>query len=294
MYLLQDSGRSGRCRGSPGPVGPAELRGQRDRQVDLPGEPGRPGAGPAGTRRAGPGPRPRPAAAVRPAAAAVLAAAGVLAAGGVLAGAGVLAQQQIQVGACPQHVQVAVQPGCPELPRPRGDPLSGPRRAPRPAAARGPSARRSRSPPRRAFGRAPRPGTAPDQLRRRGQLPRGHVGLHPVPRAQHPDQLIIGGALVGIVVPGRRIRQQRQARAAGITSSTSPLPNDAARLEDSPGTTRADPGCPGPRRPASAPAVPDRAPFAAPRAMRSRLSCGSGSSGLGRREPRRTASCRAA
>src|SRR5271166_5100785 len=61
----------------------------------------------------------------------------------------------------------------------------------------------------------------------------------------------------------------------GITSSASPMPNAAARLPDSPGKTRAEPGWPGPRRPAyaviaaSAPVVPDRAPFAAARASAS-------------------------
>ena len=55
----------------------------------------------------------------------------------------------------------------------------------------------------------------------------------------------------------------------GVTSSASPLPNAAARLLDSPGKIRAEPGWPGPRRPAiaaiaaSAPVVPDRAAFAA-------------------------------
>ena len=53
------------------------------------------------------------------------------------------------------------------------------------------------------------------------------------------------------------------------------MPNAAARLPDSPGNRRADPGWPGPRRPAraaiaaSAPVVPDRAPFAAARASAS-------------------------
>ena len=68
--------------------------------------------------------------------------------------------------------------------------------------------------PRRSFWRAARLGTAADQLGGRGELAGGHVGFQPVPRAQHPDQLIIAGAVVGVVRAGRRIGEQRQVRAA--------------------------------------------------------------------------------
>jgi hypothetical protein len=92
------------------------------------------------------------------------------------------------------------------------------------------------------------------------------VRLQPVPRAQHPGQLIIAGALVPVIRPGGRIGEQRQIRAPRQHIQHQPVPNAAARLPDSPGKTPAEPGWPGPRRPpsaaiaASAPAVPDRAP----------------------------------
>ena len=109
--------------------------------------------------------------------------------------------------------------------------------------------------PRRSFGRAPRLGTPADQLGGRGQLPRGHVRLQPVPRAQHPDQLIIGGALVGVVISGRRIREHRQVRAA------------RHHIQDQPGAERRRPATRLAREPARRPGLP-RAPAACQRRER--------------------------
>ena len=49
------------------------------------------------------------------------------------------------------------------------------------------------------------PGIAPVQLRDSGELAGGHVGFEAVPRGQHSEQLIIGHALVGVIVPGRGV-----------------------------------------------------------------------------------------
>ena len=111
----------------PGPVGPAELRGERDRQVDPPGEPGRPGArrrGPGGLARArGPG----PAAAVRPAAAAVLAAAARRGRRASWPGRESLPRTApiSSAAACQLRASMSPSSPVPELPRPRGDPLGG-------------------------------------------------------------------------------------------------------------------------------------------------------------------------
>jgi hypothetical protein len=72
-----------------GPVGQALPGGQRDGQVDVRGEPPGPGRGRAGTGD----------------------------------GAGVAAQEQVEVGAAAELVQVPGRPGGAELPGPPGDPL---------------------------------------------------------------------------------------------------------------------------------------------------------------------------
>ena len=109
-----------------GPVGQVEQGGQRDGQVDLPGEPGRQRA-----VRAVPG--------------LAVHSSGVRAAWGALAGPGVPAEQQVQVGAGPQLVHAAGQrrPSSAAAPRPRS---SGPRPGPGPAAAPGRPGRRFRTP----------------------------------------------------------------------------------------------------------------------------------------------------
>ena len=60
-----------------------------------------------------------------------------------------------------------------------------------------------------------RRGTAPDQLRDRGVLTAADVGLNPVPRADHPGQLVIGRARVPVIIPGRHLRELAQRQAAG-------------------------------------------------------------------------------
>ena len=55
--------------------------------------------------------------------------------------------------------------------------------------------------------------------------------------------------------PGARSASRARSGQAGITSRHSPVPNTAARLEDSRATWRIDPGCPGPRRRAAAAAA---------------------------------------
>ena len=51
------------------------------------------------------------------------------------------------------------------------------------------------------------------QLGHRGELAGGHVRLQPVPRAQHPHQLIVRGALVPVIRPGGLAGEHRQVRA---------------------------------------------------------------------------------
>ena len=57
--------------------------------------------------------------------------------------------------------------------------------------------------------------TAADQLRDRGMLTGARIRLDPVPGADHPDQFIVGGAGVPVVVSGGVIGEQAQAGAAG-------------------------------------------------------------------------------
>ena len=57
--------------------------------------------------------------------------------------------------------------------------------------------------------------TAADQLPDRGMLTGARVRLDPVPRADGPDQFIVGGARVPVPVPGGVIGEQAQAGAAG-------------------------------------------------------------------------------
>ena len=64
------------------------------------------------------------------------------------------------------------------------------------------------------------------------------MGLDPVPRAQHPDQLTLGHATKPVLVRGG-IGGDRQLGAAGRTSSAIPGPNAAAGLHDWPGKVRA-------------------------------------------------------
>ena len=54
-----------------------------------------------------------------------------------------------------------------------------------------------------------------DQPSHGGVLARRGVRLHPVPRAQHPQHLIIGGATEGVIRPGGLVREPGQLRAAG-------------------------------------------------------------------------------
>ena len=97
-----------------------------------------------------------------------------------------------------------------------------------------------------------RGGVAAGQLRRDGELAAGGVGLDPVPRAQHPDQLGLRHPGEPAVLARGGVSGDRQAAQPGSTSSGIPGPNPAAGLDDSPGKTRAEPGWPGPRRPVAA------------------------------------------
>ena len=75
------------------------------------------------------------------------------------------------------------------------------------------------------------------------------MGLDPVPRADQPEDLIIGSAGVPVIVAGGIPGEQAQRRAAGRGIQRSAGANPAARLAYSPGNDCADPGIPGPRRP---------------------------------------------
>ena len=246
----------------PGPVGQIQQGDQRDGQVDPPGEPRGHRA-----RHWSRGGRPRRVCRLRAAPSAtpwILPPAAVLLVG-VLGRPGVLAQQQVQVGAGPQHVHVAVQAGLFQLPRPRGDPLVGSQHL----------GRRHSRPIRAAF---------PDS------------SAHRCTRASRVAASRRFLALSGLTSwPAAWPASMARSGQPGIRSRASPVPNAAARLLDSPGKLRAGPGCPGPRRPPSAAnVIKEVGPRRSAAVTRSWPSCGSGSSHLARRAPRRTGSCRAA
>ena len=96
-------------------------------------------------------------------------------------------------------------------------------------------------------------GVTPEHLRDGHQLAGRGVRLEPVPGAHQPDQLMISRPAERSHParrrPPRRRRPPPAGRSPAITSHAIPVPNPAARLADSPGKTRADPACPGPRRP---------------------------------------------
>ena len=72
------------------------------------------------------------------------------------------------------------------------------------------------------------------------------------PPAHHPDQLRLRDTGEPAVLTGSGVRGHRQRGAARQHIQGMPGPNAAAGLADSPGNTRAEPGCPGPRRPVEA------------------------------------------
>ena len=66
---------------------------------------------------------------------------------------------------------------------------------------------------RRALQGTPGSRAPPDQLRDGGVLAGTGIGLDPVPRADHAEQLIIGGAGVPVVVPGHLLQERPEHRA---------------------------------------------------------------------------------
>jgi hypothetical protein len=100
-------------------------------------------------------------------------------------------------------------------------------------------------------------GVAAEQLRYHGQLAGGHVGLEPVPRAQQPDQLVIGHPVEAVLVSAarRRVGSHRQLRAAGRDIKRHRGAEPGRRARRLTGNTWAEPGNPGPRRPVEAAAT---------------------------------------
>jgi len=85
---------------------------------------------------------------------------------------------------------------------------------------------------RRALHRGPGGRTAADQLGDRGMLACAGIYLNPVPRTDGAQQLIVGGAGIRVLVPGRIFQKRGQHRAArrGIQGLASGEPGRRARV----------------------------------------------------------------